>query len=175
MLSNECGGEEREYMQGLYMKTFMKTSVVAALALAMVTFGTPNARAWGGGWPIAAGVFGGLAVGTVIGATVASASAPAYAYPAYSYPVYPAYPAYQTYQMYPAPAYNTATPAVQPVRQAAAQTVVQTVTPPPVYVQQPAPVYYYSSPVVYAAPYPYVYPCVRFGWGHPHHFVYRRW
>jgi hypothetical protein len=157
------------------MKTFMKTSVVAALALVMTTFGTPNARAWGGGWPIAAGVFGGLAVGTAIGATVASASTPACAYPAYPYPVYPTYPAYPTYATYPAPAYNIAAPAVQPIQRIAAQPVVQTVTPPPVYVQQPAPVYYYSRPVVYAAPYPYVYPYVRFGWGYPRHAAYRRW
>jgi hypothetical protein len=137
------------------MKTFMKTSIVAALALAMATFGTSNARA--GGWPIAAGVVGGLAVGTAIGVTVASANAPVYAYPAYSYPVYPPSPA---------PAL-----AVQPV-----QPVVQAVVPPPVYVPQPAPAYYYSSPVVYAASYPYGYPYVRFGWGwgHPQHFVYHR-
>jgi hypothetical protein len=150
-------------IQRLYMKTLIKNSIVAALALAMATFGTSNARAWRCGWPIAAGVFGGLAVGTAIGATVANASAPACVYPAYSYPVYRTY---QTYPAYPAPGYNTAAPAVQPV--------VQTVTPSPVYVQQPAPVYYYSSPVVYAAPYPYVYPYVRFGWGYPRHVVYRR-
>jgi hypothetical protein len=40
---------EKKEIQRLYMKTFMKTSVVAALALAMAAFGTPNARAWGGG------------------------------------------------------------------------------------------------------------------------------
>jgi len=163
------------------MKTLMKTSIIAALALAMVTFGTPNARAWGGGWPIAAGVVGGLAVGTAIGVAVANANAPAYAYPAYSYPAYPAYPAYRTYAPAPAPAYYPATPIVQqvqPVRQVYTQPVVQTVAPPPpVYVQQPAPVYYYSSPVVYAAPYPYVYPYARFGWGYPHYAYrgYRRW
>ena len=150
----------------------MKTSVVAALALAMATFGTSNAQA--GGWPIAAGVLGGLAVGTAIGATVASANAPTYVYPAYSYPVYSSYPAYATY---PAPAYRTVAPVIQPVQQIAPQPDVQTVAPSPtVYVQQPAPVYYPST-VVYAAPYPYVYPYVRFGWGYPRYAYrgYRRW
>lgn len=62
------------------MKTLMKTSCVAALALAMTTFGALQARA--GGWAVAGGVVGGLAVGTAIGATVAAASQPVY----YSYP-----------------------------------------------------------------------------------------
>jgi hypothetical protein len=127
------------------MKTFMKTSVVVTLALAMATFGTSNAQARVGGWPIAAGVFGGLAVGTAIGATVVRAATPVYVYPTYVAPV----------------------PVVQPI--------VQTVAPPPtVYVQQPAPVYCYPSTAVYAVPYPYAYPYVRFGWGYSRHVAYRR-
>lgn len=140
----------------------MKTSVVAALALALATFGTSNARA--GGWPIAAGVLGGLAVGTVVGATVASANAPAYVYPAYPYPVYSSYPAYRSY---PAPVYGTTAPVGQPI--------VQTMAPPPtVYVPQAVPAYYPRT-VVYAAP--CVYPCVRFGWGYPRYAYrgYHRW
>jgi hypothetical protein len=64
------------------MNTFMKTSCVAALALAMTTFGASQARA--GGWAVAGGVVGGLAVGTAVGVTVASAAAPVY----YAAPVY---------------------------------------------------------------------------------------
>jgi hypothetical protein len=169
-----CLPEKKENIaQRLFMKTFMKTSVVAAVALAMTAFGTPNARAWGG-WPIAAGVAGGLAVGVA----VASANAPVY-----TYPVYPAYGAYTTYGTYAtAPAYITSAPAVQqpppPVQQTVYQPpVVQTVPPPTVYVQRPAPVYYYSSPVIYAAPYSCLYghPYVRYGWSYPRRFVYRRW
>jgi hypothetical protein len=84
------------------MKTFMKTSCIAALALAMTTFGAVQARA--GGWAVAGGVVGGLAVGTAIGATVAAAAQPVYySYPAQAYaapgyyapaPVYAAAPAY---------------------------------------------------------------------------------
>jgi len=80
------------------MKTMTKSILAGAVALAMVTVGTPQAQA--GGWAVAGGVMRGLAVGTVVGATIANASAPAYyAYPgpAYAY-VGPAYPA-------PAPAY----------------------------------------------------------------------
>ena len=137
------------------MNTIVKTSMAVGLAATMATFGTSNARA--GGWPIAAGVIGGLAVGTAIGATVASASAP----PAYVYPAYP-YPAYT----YAAPA-----PAVQPVQPTVVQPVRPVAAPAPatVYVQ-PAPVYTYPAPVVYAGPYacgyPYGYPCVRLGWGY---------
>lgn len=80
------------------MKTVMKTSIVGALALAMATLGTTNAQAWGA-WPIAAAAVGGLAVGTTVGAAVASANAPTYAYPD-AYPAYPAAPAYST--TYPA-------------------------------------------------------------------------
>ena len=164
------------------MKTLMKTSAVAVLAVAIATLGTSNARAWGGGgWPIAAGVFGGLAVGTAIGATVASANAPTYVYPTYSYPVYP--PAYSAYATYPAPAYDTAAPTVQTAQpvQHVQPTPIQPVVQPvatPVYVQQPVPVYYYPRTVVYGAPYPYVYPYYygRAGWGYyPRHFGYRRW
>ena len=58
------------------MKTFMKISSFAGLALAMTTFGAPQARA--GGWAVAGGVLGGLAVGTAVGVSVASAAAPVY-------------------------------------------------------------------------------------------------
>ena len=62
------------------MKSFVKVSAVAALALAMTTLGAMQARA--GGWPVAAGVVGGVAVGTAVGVTLANAAAPAY----YGYP-----------------------------------------------------------------------------------------
>ncbi|HEV7925493.1 MAG TPA: hypothetical protein VGR14_09065 [Verrucomicrobiae bacterium] len=69
----------------------MKISCIAAVALAMTTFGTLQARA--GGWAIAGGVVGGLAVGTAIGASVAAsgpvyytAPAPVYAAPRYYAP-----------------------------------------------------------------------------------------
>lgn len=50
------------------------------MALAMTTFGTVQARA--NGWPIAGAAIGGLAVGTAVGATIATAAQPAY----YTYP-----------------------------------------------------------------------------------------
>src|SRR5580700_8819301 len=67
-----------------HMKTFVKTACIAAVALAMTTFGTFQAGA--GGWAVAGGVVGGLAVGTAVGATIATAAAQ----PAY-YPYGPAY------------------------------------------------------------------------------------
>jgi hypothetical protein len=70
------------------MKTFMKISCVAALALAMTTFGVPQARA--GGWAVAGGVLGGVAVGTAIGASVAASAPVYYAPPAPAY-VAPSY------------------------------------------------------------------------------------
>jgi hypothetical protein len=71
------------------MKTFMKTSCVAALALAMTAFCAPQARA--GGWAVAGGVLGGLAVGTAVGVSVASAATPVYytaPAPVYAAPTY---------------------------------------------------------------------------------------
>jgi hypothetical protein len=71
------------------MKTFMKTSCVAALALAMTTFGAAQARA--GGWAVAGGVLGGVAVGTAVGVSVASAATPVYYTappPVYAAPTY---------------------------------------------------------------------------------------
>lgn len=116
---------------------------MTALGLSVLAVTTPKAQAWCGGWPIAAGVVGGLAVGTCIGATVAHASAPVYAYPA---PVAVA----------PAPAY-VAPPAV----------VVQApvYAPAPVVYAAPYPYYYrgyYRAPVR-----------VGWGWGprgYYHHY-----
>ena len=90
------------------MKTMTKSIMAGALALALVTVGTPQAQA--GGWPVAGAVVGGLAAGAVIGATVASAAAPAYyGYPA---PAYPA-PAYgYAAPVYPAPVYYCPRPVV---------------------------------------------------------------
>jgi hypothetical protein len=132
------------------MKKFMKISLVGALALAAVTFGAPQAQAWGGGWPIAAGVFGGLAVGTAVGATVASASTPVY------YAAPPAVYAAPTYYA-PAPAYTPA-PAYAPAPAAVSVAV--------------APPYYYAPRAVYAAPYPYYYPSGRLGYGWGPRYVY---
>jgi hypothetical protein len=98
--------------QRLYMKTFMKISCVAAVALAMTTFGVQQARA--GGWAVAGGVVGGLAVGTAIGATVASAATPVYytapgpvyAAPTYCAPVAPYYVAPRVVYTAPYPYYH---------------------------------------------------------------------
>jgi hypothetical protein len=76
------------------MKTFIKTSCIAAVALAMTTFGAVQAQA--GGWAVAGGVLGGVAVGTAVGVSVASAASPVYyAYPPpyYGAPAYAAAPA----------------------------------------------------------------------------------
>jgi hypothetical protein len=85
------------------MKTLTKSIMTGAVAVALVTLGTQQAQA--GGWPIAAGVVGGLAAGTIIGASIASASAPAYY--GYTAPVYPA-PGYA----YATPAYPAPAPVV---------------------------------------------------------------
>jgi hypothetical protein len=84
------------------MNTYLKTSCVAALALAMTTFGAVQARA--GGWAVAGGVLGGVAVGTAIGATVATAAAqPAYyAYPPSVYAPGPYYAPVGAYAAAPA-------------------------------------------------------------------------
>src|SRR5580658_1333635 len=116
------------------MKRFVKTSVIAALALAMTTFGAVQAQAWG--WPVAAGVFGGLAVGTAVGVTVANAAAPVY----YSYPA----------PVYAAPRYC----APAPVASYAPGPAVVAVAPGPAY---------YGPRAVYSAPYPYY--RAGFGWG----------
>jgi hypothetical protein len=110
------------------MKTFVKTTCVAALALAAMTFGAPQAKAWVGGWPIAAGVFGGVAVGTAVGATVAAnVAAPVY---------YTAPPA-----VYAAPTYYA--PAQAPA-------AVSVGVAPPYYV---APRVVYGAPYPYYRPY----------------------
>jgi len=72
------------------MKTLMKISMVAAVALALTTFGTPKAQA--GVW-FPGRVLGGVVVGAAIGVSVAAAHAPYYVYPGYGYPgVYAACP-----------------------------------------------------------------------------------
>jgi hypothetical protein len=81
-------------LRKVYMKTITKSMLAGAVALALVTVGTEQARAW----PVAPVVVGSVAAGAVIGATVASATAPAYyaypgpvvAPPVYAAPVCPA-------------------------------------------------------------------------------------
>jgi|SRR5208282_3772992 len=139
------------------MNAVSKITLSAGLALALATVGTMQARA--GGWPVAAAVVGGIAAGTVIGATIAQATAlpyaaypaPVYA-PAYGYAPYPAYAPYRAYAPVPAAS---------------------------IVVRPPARAYYYPRPV-YAAPYlygyPYGYPYARlgYGWGPRRVYHYRR-
>jgi len=63
------------------MKKLMKVPAVAAAILTLATAGVSSARA--GGWPVAAGVVGGFAVGTVVGRAVAYCPPPpaCYVYP----------------------------------------------------------------------------------------------
>jgi hypothetical protein len=129
------------------MKTMLKNTLVAGLALALTTFGTAQAHA--AFVPVAPLVWGGVAAATVIGATVAQASAPA----PYGYPP----PAYYG----PAPAYRY--PAPYPVYA-------------PVYGRPFAPAYYYPRRAIYA-PYPFAYSFGRpgYGWGpRGGHFYHRR-
>ena len=63
----------------------MKKIILAITILALAGSQVQTAKA--GGFPIAAGVLGGLAVGTAIGATVAHA--PVYYAPGPAYPYYP--------------------------------------------------------------------------------------
>ncbi len=120
---------EPKKLRKVYMKTLTKSIMAGAVALALVTVGTQQARA--GGWPIAAGVVGGLAVGTVVGASIASASAPAY----YGYPA----------PVYPAPGYAYAATACP----APVVAVAPVCYPRPVVVAAPFP--YYGYPGVRAA------------------------
>ncbi|HWD20297.1 MAG TPA: hypothetical protein VHB20_13570 [Verrucomicrobiae bacterium] len=120
------------------MKRFVKMFAVTGLALSVLTLTTPKAEAHGG-FGIAAGVLGGLAVGTAIGVTVAHA-APA------------------PYYVYPGPTYAYAAPAPQACVQA------PVVVAPPVYAAPVCP-----TPVVYAAPYYRPVVRVGFGWGRPYY------
>jgi hypothetical protein len=118
------------------MTTLMKISCVAALTLAMTTFGATQARA--GGWAVAGGVLGGVAVGTAIGVSVANAATPVYytaPQPVYAAPTYYA----------PAGAYAPAPVAV-------------TVAPSYYYGPRVA----YAAPYPYYHPYVRV----GYGWGH---------
>jgi len=58
------------------MKKLIKILAVAAVILSLATTGVSSARA--GGWPVAAGVVGGFAVGTMVGRAVAYCPPPAY-------------------------------------------------------------------------------------------------
>ena len=144
--------EEKTYTKALYDETYENFDSCGPRP-GDGHFGNTNARAWCGGWPIAAGVFGGLAVGTAIGATVASASAPTYAYPAYSYPVYPGYATYPAYTTYPAAGLShcrASGPACSANRRPAGCADRDTAAG----LCAASLRVYYSSPVVYAAPYP---------------------
>ena len=101
----------------------MKKKILAITVLAVVGSQMQPAQARDRGWGVAAGVLGGLAVGTAIGASV---SQPAY---------YSAPPTYYA----PPPTYYSPPP------------VYYQPAPPPVAYYQPAPAYYYyPRPVVYA-------------------------
>src|SRR5258708_35531761 len=102
----------------------MKKIILAITALAFAGSQVQTAKAHDG-WGVAAGVLGGLAVGTAIGASV---SQPAY---------YSAPPAYYA----PPPTYYAPPP------------VYYQPAPPPVGYYQPAPAYYYyPRPGYYSAP-----------------------
>jgi hypothetical protein len=130
----------------------MKKIILAVTLLAVAGSQVPSAKA--NGWPIAAGVLGGLAVGTAIGAATAPRVyyAPQQVYypstTSYAYQPAPAAPAYQ-YQS--APAIGNA----PTVADAPAVTYYQAA---------PAPVVYQSAPVVYSAP-AYYAPLPVFGFG----------
>ena len=130
------------------MKRFMKIFAVTGLALAVAAVTAPKAQA--GAWGIAAGVVGGLAVGTTIGLAAAHTSAPAY----YAYPG----PAY-AYTSYAAPTYVAAVPAQQVV---CAAPVVYPAAYPYCYRGYYGPRYY--GPAVR----------VGLGWGGPRYHYHRR-
>ncbi len=132
------------------MKRLVKVCAVTGLALSVFALTTPKAQAWGCGWPIAAGVVGGLAVGTCIGATVAHAAAPVYVYP-------PGAP------VAPAAAYVAPAP----------QVVVSAPVVAPVVYGRPYPYYYYRGYYGPVARYGYGYG-YRYGWGPRYYHHYRR-
>jgi hypothetical protein len=69
-------------------------AVVTAIAVggAMMAATAPaEAHYWHGGGAVAAGVLGGLAVGTIVGSALAAPPAVVYDEPVYDEPVYPAY------------------------------------------------------------------------------------
>jgi hypothetical protein len=105
----------------------MKKIILAMMLLAFAGSQVQTAKAHGG-WPIAAGVLGGLAVGTVVGESIAQqpvyyAPAPAYYYP----------PTIYYYQPAPATTYVAPAPAVG-------------YAPAPAVVYPPT--YYATAPVV---------------------------
>ena len=98
------------------MKKIILAMTILALAGSQVQTAKAHGYYGGGGWPIEAGVLGGLAVGTAIGAS--AAQQPVYYAPGYSgyyngYYNAPSYP-YQYYQQ-PAPVYAPPVYAAPPV------------------------------------------------------------
>ena len=100
------------FAETLNMKNYVKVSAVAAVILALTAAGVSEARA--GGWPIAAGVVGGFAAGTIVGAAIAQ-SAPPPAYCVYPQPFYAApVCAPVPWVIQPAPVYYSPVPVVYP-------------------------------------------------------------
>jgi hypothetical protein len=124
-------------------KNMKKIFLSSVLGVALVGSQVSSARA--GGWPIAAGVLGGLAVGTAVGATVVAANQPVYYYPpqtVYGSGVVTPAPSYApTYQIQNAPT----------VPNAPAMNQTPAYAPQVVYAQ-PAPTVVYSTPAYYPAP-----------------------
>jgi hypothetical protein len=135
----------------------MKKIILAMTILALAGSQVQTAKAGGCGWPVAAGVFGGLAVGTAIGATVAQspvycAPAPAYVYPPVAYSSPPV--------VYQRP--------VVVARPVAVVSPVRVVYAPPVYVVPPVVGIGFGRPYYYGAY------CGRFC-GYPRYYGRGRW
>lgn len=94
------------------MKKLVKITAVAAVILTLAAAGVSGARA--GGWPIAAGVVGGFAAGTIVAASVAHYPPPPAYYvcppSVYAAPVYVPAPAIVS----PAPVFYAPAPVVYP-------------------------------------------------------------
>ena len=149
----------------------MKKIILAVTVLALAGTQVQRAEAHGGGGvAIAAGVLGGLALGTVIADAVTPhyyyAPAPTYYYPAQTY--YAPAPTYAPAPNY-APAPSTYVPNAPTLPPAP---VIQSAAPQVVYAQPAPPVYYAPAPVYYPAPVV----TFGFGFGRPYygHYYYGR-
>jgi hypothetical protein len=69
MQEHRIRARNRHFLRRINMKNLVKIPAVAAVILTLATAGVSSARA--GGWPIAAGVVGGFAAGTIVARAVA--------------------------------------------------------------------------------------------------------
>ena len=80
MRKHQIRERNQHFRRRINMRDLRKIPAVAMVIFTLATVGVSSARA--GGWPVAAGVVGGLAAGTIVGRAVANCPPPTY----YVYP-----------------------------------------------------------------------------------------